>query len=446
MYAGSRLFIVDPSLQDIRGHHYTLTRCVTGSAKALGFDVTWLASMKASNELQGMAEMSPTFDLSMYDSYTHKPKSLLARLFGSIVARGKAKKKAGAEASFANLEASLFDGLRSAMKAHNIGVGDRLLFHTADGATYRTLARLISALPQDALPMFHVCTPYDPQGVMPNRISPEVVAEAVQSLKTHDMLERQIFLYGENAYLAEHLSKIWGAKVRPLELPVEAPTDAERKRAGEYRANILRLAPDCFMITSLGAARLEKGFHLFPDIIQRTFEYVDTEDYPNVQSENIKFVLQASEQIIGRHPVLANAITRLEDMPCERVELLLTPLSNVDYRNLLLASDAVMMPYDEAAYRVRGSGVVAEALAAAKFIIAKPGSFPGAVAVGQGGETGLTPRELAKSLLSIINDRQARIKVIKNTARDYVSANKTEAYIEKIIAAEQEAYGPSVVG
>ncbi|MEZ5894189.1 MAG: hypothetical protein R3C58_13730, partial [Parvularculaceae bacterium] len=65
-----RLFIADPSLKDLRGHHYMLTRAATLSAQSAGFDVVWLCSAKYEGALdQAGASVAPVFGASMYDAY-----------------------------------------------------------------------------------------------------------------------------------------------------------------------------------------------------------------------------------------------------------------------------------------------------------------------------------------------------------------------------------------
>ncbi|MEZ6001553.1 hypothetical protein [Hyphomonas sp.] len=446
MIAGRRLFIVDPSLTDIRGHHYTLTRSVTESARLRGFDVHWLSAAEVSGDLLQHKEILPTFGLSMYAAYKgsvtvggNAPLDRLKRLGARLLSRPEepAAPEPSSEDKFEAVEVSIRDGLRQAIDTYGIGPADRLLFHTADGATYRALAEVIAGLAKDDLPLFHVCTPYDPVGVMPNRRSADEIMEVIDSLKQAGLVDRKVFLYAENPFLADHLAEIWKVPVRPLDLPMKAVTEDEKFLARKFRTERLKLDENAFVITSLGAARLEKGFNLIPDVVQRTFEFAGTPGFPNAKPESIKFVLQASAQIIGRHPVIAKAIERLQELPSTQVELLLEPLTDQDYRNMLITSDAVLMPYEEQAYRVRGSGVVTEAVTARKFIVAKSGTYPARMAELQGGATGETPREMAQSLVSIINNRWERFEPVKAGSIQYLRDNSIESYVPKLIAAER---------
>ncbi|MEO0452396.1 MAG: hypothetical protein AAFZ74_18925 [Pseudomonadota bacterium] len=437
--------MVDPSLKDIRGHHYTLAKSVSDSAIMSGQSVIWLAAKDASDALKSHSNLVPTFDHSMYASYskpgknqdgklTQKLEGLKKRILPRALVSANAITQAPIEI---DMEASMLRSLVDAFERFGIGPADRLLFHTADGVTYEALAALVQAFPYADLPLIHICTPYDPVGVMPNRKSSEDVQRAIDMFKATDLLGRRVFLHAENALLADHLSKTWGCYVGALELPAEPVTERIKNRAPTYRRERLATADDRFLVVSLGAARLEKGFHLIPDIIRRTFEYAGAGEFADVPADKVKFVLHASAQIIGRHPVIEKAIERFQSYSRDQVELLTEPLSDTEYRSLTVASDAVLMPYDENAYRVRGSGVVSEAIAAKKFIIAKSGSYPAEMAMWQGGAVGETPAMIAKSLLTVVKNRWQRFERVKKASEEYLSANSTQQYVQKVIRSER---------
>nr|WP_070961004.1 hypothetical protein [Hyphomonas sp. Mor2] len=452
MSLGRRLFIVDPSLKDVRGHHFALTRSITQSAKQNGLNVYWFAAADASADLREHTSLIPLFGQSMYSAYmlgqqknSSTISSRLNWLKGRLIARTKdaspRRPATEGEAPAApDLKDSILKALESAFEEFNIGPSDRLLFHTADGATYEALAELVMGRDVSDLPRMHVCTPYDPVGIMPNRASAESVQTAIDKLRAGKLLERRVFLYGENPYLADHLTSIWSCPVRSLDLPVAPISEHDKARAEEFRRNQLHAEDDRFLIASLGAARIEKGFHLIPDIIRRVFEFAQQGEFADVARSKIKFVLHASPQIVGRHPVISNAIEKLQVYSEDQVQLLLEPLSDADYNSLTLASDAVLMPYDQEAYRVRGSGVVSEAIVARKFIIAKSGSYPSEMALWQGGAIGETPQLMAKSLLTIIKNRWQRIDRVKAASIEYMESNSISRYFEKVVDAERDRW------
>ncbi|MEO0551191.1 MAG: hypothetical protein AAFZ91_14815 [Pseudomonadota bacterium] len=394
-----------------------------------------------------MRELIPTFGQSMYSAYlgqsTGGPKSLVTRVKGvpnRVLAKISATGSSAPEPQDApDLQTSMQLDLTDAFSELQIGPSDRLLFHTADGATYKALAELLEEREIIDLPLIHVCTPYDPEGVMPNRENPEQVKSAIDLLRASSLLNRRVFLHGENPFLAKHLSQIWDSPVLSLDLPAYPIDEAMKYGARKFRESRLLAEKEQFLVVSLGAARLEKGFHLIPDIVRRTFEFAGTEEFSDVPRSKIKFVLHASAQIVGRHPLIAKSIEKLEAYSKDQVQLLKEPLSDLDYRSLTLASDSILMPYDEAAYRVRGSGVVAEAIVARKFIVAKTGSYPAEMALWQGGACGETPALMAKALLTIVKDRWQRFERVKQTSFEYIADNSVDQYMRKVIAAERSS-------
>ncbi|MEM9233059.1 MAG: hypothetical protein AAGA69_02330 [Pseudomonadota bacterium] len=376
-------------------------------------------------------EAIPAFGSGMYDPYKKRAPDTRRGLFGRLFSTNS--KPAPPVDAAGSLTRSMAEGLAQGIEQAGAGADDVLLFHTADGATYRAVAALFERFSPEQLPQMHICTPYDPVGVMPNRKSPKEVADAIHALEEKSLLGRRIHLYGENSDLALHLAELWEVPVSPLPLPVNEQEDEPEEECIRFRREILGVSEDSFVIASLGAARLEKGFNLFPDIIRRCFEFAGSAEYPGTDSTKIHFALHASPQIIGRHPVITATLEKLEAYGPDRVTLLENPLSDKEYQTLLHAADAICLPYKVEDYRVRGSGVVTEAVAARKFLVATQGSYPGRVAEAFLGGTGTTPMEMAKSLLSVIAERDARRPQLDQAVAAYRAEHNAEAYVTRMV-------------
>lgn len=441
MNSTGRLFIADPSLKDARGHHYSLTKSISDAASGRGLRTIWLGSKELTEDFDRSAEVIPTFQSTMYDAYMRpksstKPQSFLPKFY-NIVNRLLAKRKQEKSRSEApspalDLADQLLRDLNVVFDQNQVGAHDHLLFHTADGATFEAVSRLVAENDANELPTIHVCTPYDPEGVMPNRKNAAQLVQCVEVFRRFETLGDRVKLYAENQILAEHLSKVWTTNVETLGLPAKSP-DPDLVHSGRrYREDNINIEPSDFLAISLGAARLEKGFDLLPDIIEYAYEIAETGAVAPVDARRLKFVLHASPQIIGRHPRIVDAIDRLRAFPDHQVKLLLEPLPDHEYRNLTLASDCILMPYDVAAYRVRGSGIVTEAIVAKKPILAKTGSYPAAMATTHGGETGETAYEMACALIKLMHERHARAPLIDAAAAEYLIENSPDQYIKKI--------------
>lgn len=446
-----RLFIADPSLKDARGHHYGLTKSISAAAHRRGINPIWLASKDVSDALDERAEVVPTFELTMYAAYMRtdppKPLSLLARTrerIGHLWARLLGRQRGDKEPAHSlDLSGQILRDLKHAIAQFEIGIGDQILFHTADGATFEALASLIAQFKAQELPTIHVCTPYDPEGVMPNRKDAEQIVTCIDAFRRFGVLGKSLHLYAENSLLADHLSEIWSVDVQTLALPASPISTEMALTARRFREESMKIPASDFVAVSLGAARLEKGFDTLPDIIQHAYEIAESGTVAPIDPQALKFVLHASPQIIGRHPEILLAIERLNDFPKEQVKLLLEPLSDEEYRNLTLASDCVIMPYDPNAYRVRGSGIVSEAIVAKKPILAKSGSYPAFMALSQGGAIGETAYEMALALVRLMYERDARMGRIEASASAYLVENSADKYIDMIWRTHPDSSVPS---
>ncbi|MGV6803643.1 MAG: hypothetical protein ACWA49_05500 [Ruegeria sp.] len=424
-----RIFILDPSLKDIRGHHFALSSRISRAAVGAGLEVFWGANKEASPSLSAEdITILPTFESDMYAAYRPTNNGLLAK--NPLTRLFKRSRTANQTANdrIASYENAFFESVKRCAEEACWTQHDIVLIHTADGATYSALERFCETTQEDRRPVFHICTPYDPVGVMPNRHSAEAVKKAVEALAGHGAR-----LYGENCFLTEHLARIWEVTVDTLPLPV-GEMDFDTALASDLRKT--SLAPDELsrrMVLCLGSARIEKGFHLLPDVIRRTIELESEADRP--PSEATHFVLQATPQIIGYHPVVTTALEKLSQLPNDRVTLLTDPLSEEEYSSWLGACDTILLPYDAKAYQYRGSGIVAEAAIAGKPIVATANSFPARVASQNGGSTGTTPREIASAIIQIHSEYPRRQQQADSYAREIKPSHTGAAYVEKIVQA-----------
>ncbi|MHA7871066.1 MAG: hypothetical protein ACX939_01815 [Hyphococcus sp.] len=440
-FALGRFYIADPSLRDNRGHHFSLTSAISRSAELAGLETVWLCSRNRSADLNtGSARLRETFGATMYDNYTLSPaKTRGEHVFDAVLKKLKLKRTR--DAGHVNQSLQFKNDLETAIDAEEMGPEDRILIHTADGATYPAIADIFKSRRHNELPLLHIVTPYDPVGVMPNRASPEEVANSIGMLKAANLIDRKIYLYAENEFLAAHLSDLWDTNVRTCALPADAPSLEAIRRAAAYRAESLGISNDSFLIASLGSARVEKGFHLFPDIIRHAFEGLEAHN----GAAFVRFVLHASPQIIGRHPTIAETLKTLENEPASRVILLHDALTSTDYENLLLSSDAVMLPYQQNDYRVRSSGIVNEAVAAGKILIATKESFPGNRAVECGGAACVTPADFGRAAAKIAADPAPYRAAATMAQEKYVQKHTSNNYAPLLLATERRKQDQSIV-
>lgn len=149
-------------------------------------------------------------------------------------------------------------------------------------------------------------------------------------------------------------------------------------------------------VSYLGDLRDEKGIHHLPKIVKALRD-------EGFDASLVVFIVQgnlpngtASRSGLRARRVLANKAL-------SGVEVIDGPLSSEGYRDLLLGSDVVLLPYSTTHYAARSSGIYAEAVAAGIPTIHPRDSWMGRNAVGLSNsgysKTAHIPRELKEVLL-----------------------------------------------
>lgn len=122
---------------------------------------------------------------------------------------------------------------------------------------------------------------------------------------------------------------------------------------------------DRLRLVYAGDARLEKGFVLLTDAIERLAQEYD-------------LTVQCCPPVIGSYePVIAQAVERLQAIDSPSIDLLTGILPELEFAKLLASGHAVLIPYDPAVYRGgRLSGIMHESLAAGIPLIISDGWAP----------------------------------------------------------------------
>ena len=268
---------------------------------------------------------------------------------------------------------------------------------------------------------------------MPNRESADAITAMIDQLVAQNMVGKIVHFHGENELLSEHLSKLWSIPVHTLNLPVNQHKNSfSRATLIQYRRTVLGISPTTFLCTYLGAARLEKGYHYLPYIISKTFEYGGG-DAP------IHFTIQSSPQVIGYNSTIKNAILKMKQRPRHQVTLITDVLKNEEYSKLLHASNLILLPYEKEKYRVRGSGIVSEAIEAGKIVLGTTGTYPGAMGKIYVGDSAKEPKNFAKKIISFEKNRDFFENKARQAAENFIENNKCENYIRKCLDVEVTA-------
>ena len=440
-----RLIIVDPSLKDTRGHHYTLTSVIADSAISSGFDVIVFSNRSVDNlfAIAG-ATIKPVFSMSTYDhfklirkkskmslkdklryaafSHIPEPIKIFLKRIRSKFKISLAKVGVPITRNTGVMSGDIVNELLGALLEENVTSDDHVLVHTADAIIYRSILQLIQKkYPLGEHPCYHLCTPYDMR-IMPHAAEGLPVERVINYLCLMGVINHKVFLYAENELLADSLTRDWRVNVSTLDIPMrKIQLGASEKYHDE----------SVFRVVYLGAAREEKGFHFLPDVVEAVTRQIDN-DF------RIVFVIQCSPQIVGYTSKIEATIKKLQKYPNDSVKLIMKQQSMDEYHAALANADVVLLCYQQENYRVRGSGIAVEAVANGKNIITTPGTYPQWLA-GEAGISATGSKEIAAAILTIAKNQDAYIRKAKNRAEWFFEKTIPSGYVNKLLAKESMA-------
>jgi len=457
-----KVFIADPALKDLRGHHFNLTLTMTRALESEDCKVICLANkaFKENCELDvercfvtdtydlhkagvpsagemlspiaksgsipnglmhraGLILLRPSRAIEILRRWSKRLPTPVRRLLSSVrSAVGRLSPNASARRLHEPLaEPPLSDPvlqLLLALKKRGASGKDHLLFHTSDGETYRDVVRLfVSCVPVEKwgdVPRIHLSTPYD-ESIMPHNKTMPDAALSVRRLRNLGLLGERVVLHAENELLAQHLASRFSLAVRPLCIPA-IPIRIEAAQHNRLRVGYL------------GPARTEKGFAKIPKLVAETI----------AKNVELEFIVQVTPQILGYTSEIRTALDELLSLEYEHLRIIEQPLSSLQYEEILGSLDVVLLNYEPAQYRVRSSGIAVEAVVAGKNLIVTPDTFPAYIAGDAG--VGVSFEESAiEALQRISADRdlyQERASARRNW---YLESHSSRDFAEALIQA-----------
>jgi glycosyltransferase involved in cell wall biosynthesis len=157
--------------------------------------------------------------------------------------------------------------------------------------------------------------------------------------------------FADTEELASAYARLLNRPVRRIPIPIdgEAIRSAARQRAASPAT-----------VLYLGESRREKGFHLLPEIIERTW----------AGQPAVRFIVQVSPNIAGGEKDIGKAVAALRKLQGPRVELRPSAVPSEDFPSLLASGQILLLPYQADAYRLRSSGLLVQGLASGLRIVA----------------------------------------------------------------------------
>jgi glycosyltransferase involved in cell wall biosynthesis len=318
--------IIDPSLRDFAGHHFSYDEAAASGAAKAGFEPVILAHREVDPAIAGRVQLVRCFKNDMWSS-------------SPMVRRLPTRARERFEIHLANRTFSR--DLRRGLKGLRLLPGSVLFAHMIFRHQLPALARFVDEAPYETLTvilLFRYQTAF---------YDNPPCHRAFRMLERANNSGRRVRLASDSDRLAREFGRLTSL---PFEvMPIPHTSDSEVVRPPQ-RPGV--------RFVSLGGARDEKGYIDILNAIRMLRAEKDL--------EGMEFVLQSSDA----RPEI-EAVTEefaREDIP--NVSLLRQTLSPEQYAGQLSAADVVLVPYWRDIYSARTSGIFLEAVAAGKPVIA----------------------------------------------------------------------------
>jgi len=336
--ARPRLFIADPGLESVGGHHLAYSSAVAAAALKLELEVVVLTSRNFSGTLGNPCiVVRPVFNARYQTSggggtarsAIFGVASYLPGPMAELVApplRTLRRRLRGAKAD------AMAEELAAALTEFDPNPRDQVLLHSVSGANLGSLlhgpdfggARLLIVLRRMPREMEADDPAPDPLVVLFDRMRRRFAS--------------RLALFADTEELAAQYSELIGQPVRPVPVPVIVPPIPART-----------LGPLPHVVFA-GGARREKGYHHLPAAIGATMQ-------------RARFTVHSGHVDSAADPLVQRAHRELRALCGERLRLIEQPLDPAEYAALLASADLLLLPYDPSLYSARSSGIVAEAFA-----------------------------------------------------------------------------------
>jgi glycosyltransferase involved in cell wall biosynthesis len=315
-----RILIVDPAVHSKGGHHYNAVLRLQSELAELGLKAPCLGSAYADAQVVRELACMPTFTRSVYGRSYATPSEFAESVEETSRNLAQALTRYGRSADLLILPCC--DQVLAASIARNFG---RTLFRSAPNVLLWLLYAPHYLLPTD-----------DPRTLELGRECQDAFAALTASLGNGDRLRA----YCETDQLADFYHTLLGFEVAAAPSPgLVLPARRERRSNPDRPPTVL----------CIGFANRPKGYRLLPEAIDAVLR----------QHGDARFMIhgivkgsdaEGDQPIFDRLSALGSRVMVRQDV-----------LSDGDYASLLAEADLLLMPYDPAVYRTRGSGVFTDA-------------------------------------------------------------------------------------
>ena len=406
---GRQFILIDQSIEDSSGHYLEYARCVLCAAKYEGFRTVLAVNQRSQNLDCPEADLIlKPFSKTFWENQTQ---SKLRSVTGLFLNKTSMASPPGYSANFAEELVKLF-------RQANCTEGDVVFVPTLSGTELMGIS-LYSAL-RDAVPLrWHLLFRRD---VSSSHSWFDLRKRVLKwQFKVVFIRANQAFLRGERFFYTdtEELTSQYQCfgigEFNTLHIPLDDKLGIKPLWDQGH-----------FIVTYLGDLRAEKGAYLLPRIIKLLRQ-------KGFDSSKVLFRIQENIPK-GAKKLLTFWVKKiLLSKISDGIELLSGPLNNREYRNLLLDSDVVLLPYSSKNYAARSSGIFAEAVAAGIPTIHPLDSWMGRSAENLSINGYVKVKQIADKLTAVLQDYQHHEKISREFSKTWRRKHSAKILIQSLI-------------
>jgi hypothetical protein len=398
----SKFVVVDQSLKGFNGHHYEYSVAVARAVSEGGYEPWVLSHLDYRDvEPQGLNWRKVFRQTWTESTRIHIPRMLL---WGSL------KWLPGMHRMFSLKKESFGFQLRAAIQELKFGIQDHLFIHTLNFVQLLEVIFVSHTLKDP--PSFHLVLRQDPGERGRFGIKSSLLKMIFRIAKGC----KRLFFYSDTKGLCNAFESL--AKIEFNCLPVLYDHSLVLPN--------LQSPEGHFVVTYLGDGRKEKGFQHLPSIVETTLQWSPSVHF-HLQSLLVNPAIHDSELILAQQKLIS-----LKEKYPNQIKLFEKSLSPQEYLDLLCSSDMVLLPYEAAAYKLRSSGILSQAIGAKKMVVVPEGTslaevFPAAV-----GATYKNADDIPGIILSFEKEKTKLAGALSSASREWLHAHSNQSLVKAL--------------
>ena len=334
-----RIFVLDPGLTGMTGHHFNVAKGFQREAARRGIDIRFYVNRAAEAAVLSELNARPVFQFGPYQVVSGDPLS------------GPIEDVIGVGLSFAESCKSLNeDGVRA---------DDLVAVPTATQNEVHGCALWLHSMTKEARPFLAAAFSFENYMRTPDyrdfdmRIAPtyRFAAKKLAFVMPQDRL----VVLGQSAVIASRLTELMCMPVHECPMPHDYASLAPRARAETFDDQ------DRTVVSVVGTSRPDKGFHLLPEIVARCAGRGGAHEF---------MIQVAPESALGLWGDWADEMRARSD-----VRLHIGAMDEAAYLDQIVRSDIVLLPYDPHRFAGQTSGIFAEAVALGRVVVVPSGTW-----------------------------------------------------------------------